>query len=482
MLRSYLRHSARAFAWSVMTVSALCAPQVAAGGTPPPPPMELDASVLLGVYQGDVQGSSSMCPDPQDNEVFAAPMLITLDQSGSARGGFVTGDGDTGSIAMDLLAMNSVSGQASGRSPDGSTFNITFSGSFLESQGKLSLSFSGLDSLGCNLSGNIVVTRVDVTFVDPTNTSPSVVLNGQNAENTGRFASGLANIVRTRRQSSGEGMMRHGNGALIQGEAAGSHGAPIGVWAGYSRTSTEDDFATTAFTDTRHDFLLGVDTSFDGGNTLVGVAFGLQTGDTTTKFNGGSQNLTAITIAPYVGMLLTDWLSFDATVGYSDVQIDQSRTAAGTGATITSDVESMRFFGAINLAATYRMDNLLLTGLGGMTWATQRDDSFRESGGLLVAKSSSDVGRFLFGGEAAYSHGAWEPYVRALVEYDFTKTRVNFAPGVAAPKNDDLDVLAGFGLRYFGDNGVSGSVEYSTLFGRSNLDEDTISANVRWTF
>lgn len=37
-------------------------------------------------------------------------------------------------------------------------------------------------------------------------------------------------------------------------------------------------------------------------------------------------------------------------------------------------------------------------------------------------------------------------------------------------------------FRYFSDKGVSGSVEYNKLIGRRHIEEDTISANLRWRF
>jgi len=476
MLRHTFSRAARGAA-----VAAFCAVLIAPSGAAlaASPPPEGDPTTLLGFYQGDVQGQNFNCPDPGDDELFALPLSLTIDQVGSARGSFVTGDGDAGTINLDLFANGSVNGQAEGSSPDGTTFDLSLSGLFENDQ--LSLSFSGSDSEGCLLSGNILVSRVQSAAADPANSSPSVIQNTEGARTTSQFANALAGIARQRRTGGGTGALAMGNGFMIQGKAAGSGGMALGAWAGLSRTKTENDFASTAFEDRRVDFLVGIDTTLDNG-ALVGVAFGIQTGETETAFNSGEQDVTALTVAPYVGMLLTDWLSFDATIGYSEVQIDQFRIAPGTGAVITSDVDSMRAFAAVNLAATHSVGNLLLTGLGGLSWATQRDDAFRESGGLLVPAQSSSVGRFLLGGEAAYSAGGWEPYARAMVEHDFSSDRVRFAPGVAQPENDDTDVLVSFGLRYFSADNLSAALEYSTLLGRRNLDEDTLSANVRWQF
>jgi len=35
------------------------------------------------------------------------------------------------------------------------------------------------------------------------------------------------------------------------------------------------------------------------------------------------------------------------------------------------------------------------------------------------------------------------------------------------------------GVRYFGDNGITGNLEYSKRFGRDDFDEDTFSITIR---
>ena len=117
-----------------------------------------------------------------------------------------------------------------------------------------------------------------------------------------------------------------------------------------------------------------------------------------------------------------------------------------------------------------------------MLWATQRDDDFLESNGQRTQDARFNVGRFLLGGELAYSVGDWEPYASGLFEYDFTRTTQTFAAGVRAPEHDDTDVLVSVGLRYFGNNNITGSLEYNTLLGRQDLDEDTFNASIRWQF
>jgi outer membrane autotransporter protein len=99
-----------------------------------------------------------------------------------------------------------------------------------------------------------------------------------------------------------------------------------------------------------------------------------------------------------------------------------------------------------------------------------------------VGENDADVGQFRLGAEVSYLAGAFEPYIGGIYSYDFTRTDLRFAAGVPAPKSDNDDFQVNLGLRYFGDNGLSGTLEYSRLLGRANYDEGSFSANLRWNF
>ncbi len=295
-----------------------------------------------------------------------------------------------------------------------------------------------------------------------------------------RFFGKIQSQIKSTFGGKGSSFGADASGFNARGMAAGSgNRPPIGVWMGYSYTDTENDFVTTAFDSKRHDLLVGFDV-MPADNWLLGVALGLERTESDTRFNQGEQKTTAMTVAPYVGVLLSDWLTVDGTVGVSTVSTDQFRTAGATR--VTSDVEATRVFFNVNATATRAFGSVLLTGRTGMLYATQDDDSFRESNGALIPGNRSSLGRLLLGGEVAYSAGAWEPYVGGTFQHDYTRTSAVFAPGVARPKNDDSDVLFSAGIRYFGDNDLAGTLEYSTVLGRRNLDENTFSANVRWKF
>jgi hypothetical protein len=281
-------------------------------------------------------------------------------------------------------------------------------------------------------------------------------------------------------RGTANGLFSANNVYSINGMAAGDgERPPFGAWAGYSFTDSRNDFSSTAFESDRHTILLGLDT-MPSDSILLGVSVSLERSETDTQFNRGEQDLTAISLTPYAGFLLTDWLSVDMAVGVGSVSVKQFRTSGG--ARITSDVKSTRLYGSVNATATWAFDRILATGHTGLLYATQDDEDFRESNGTAIGDARSNLGRFLFGGELAYSAGAWEPYVSGTFEYDFARTDQVFATGVAAPRADDSDLLFAVGLRYFGNNNISASAAYTTVIGRRDLDEDGFNLNVSWQF
>jgi hypothetical protein len=168
--------------------------------------------------------------------------------------------------------------------------------------------------------------------------------------------------------------------------------------------------------------------------------------------------------------------------GFSYIDIDQYRTAPGTNNRVTSSTESSRLFFAGNVNATKQYANWLLTGRVGLLWAGEGQDAFTESDGTPVATEDFEVGQLRAGGDAAYPMGNWEPYGSLMFEYDYVRTDILVAPGQEKAANDHTGAVMGLGLRYFGDDGQSGSIEYSAVLGREDYSEGTLNLMLRGEF
>jgi autotransporter-like protein len=250
---------------------------------------------------------------------------------------------------------------------------------------------------------------------------------------------------------------------------------PYGIWGNYSYTDYENDLSSTAFDGSSHGFLGGIDFGVREG-AVLGVAFGYESSDIDTGFNGGNQDTDSFTIAPYFGAILDDTLSVDFNIGYSRVEYDQFRTFGA--ARVTSSPEADRWFGAFNLNAITFIDNWILGGRVGFLYASSTIDRYTESNGTVVADSRTKVSTANIAGDVSYIVGNFEPFLNLAYQYDFKQKKISVATG-PQPSNDRDDILLAAGVRYFEKSGISGNLEYSKRLLRDDFDENRISLTVR---
>ncbi len=274
------------------------------------------------------------------------------------------------------------------------------------------------------------------------------------------------------------------NRMLHTGMAAGGDFAfPYAVWGNFSHSDSSNDFPNTAFDSTRYNFLFGADFSPREG-LVMGLMLGYENQDVDTFFNLGEMDMDGYTVAPYVALVVGDQSSIDLAFGYSSIDTSQFRLAGGVpaGARVSSNVDSNRYFVSGNFNTFRDVGEWHLTGQLGVMWAKDEQDAFTESNGTVNGRTSFKLGQAKIGGEVARAWGAFEPYASATLEYDFARTARPLGPAVARSTYDPADVLLGFGVRYFADNGLSGSFGYSRVFGRENYDESSLQLLIRAEF
>ncbi len=264
-----------------------------------------------------------------------------------------------------------------------------------------------------------------------------------------------------------------------RGRSAGDNDA-WGIWASFNKGKVKSDFTTSTYDSDTDGLTAGVDYRLSD-VMVVGAALGYSSADVTTTFNGGTQQIDGYTIAPYLGYLITPNFSADLSAGYTRSNIDQSRldsTAASSTDLARSSPDSNRWFLAGNLNGNMSVDNWILTGQVGYLWARDKVDGYTENGtgAQTVASSSFHLGQGRLRAEAAYSFGMFEPYASAMYQRDFSRTRVAFTP------NDKNGFEYGLGVRYFGDDGISATAEWTTIRGRQSLTSDMWNLSVRVPF
>ena len=283
-------------------------------------------------------------------------------------------------------------------------------------------------------------------------------------------------LTPVRIQRTGSGLMMNS----LSGMNAGDSNYLYGAWGSYSYTDFENDFASTAFDGSRHGGLVGLDVSpWEG--VLLGLAVGYEDTDIDTDFNLGNQETDGFTIAPYLGALINDTWSVNASFGYSSLETDQFRTLGTT--TFTSSPDSDRWFAMFNLNGLTTYDNWIIGGQIGILYARNELDAYIETSSLgattLVAEMDTKLAQWNIGADVAYSYGEFEPFARVMYENDFSQTEIGVIGG-PQPSFDDDDVMLGFGMRYFGANNLTGNLEFNTRLGRDDYDEYDISATIRY--
>ncbi len=438
-----------------------------------------------GSYTGTLSEQDVSCTAPSVDSSESVPFTVVIDtQSNNSFYGTATAADEPGNPAT-FLGLIDMAGAVTGSWSDANAsggFTGTLSGN------TLSLNIVGtdvgyptapgscliLDSATVSRSGAInPAVTAGITVTTPATTLASV--RGTTTILNQRFGA-----IRNS-DFAGLGVNPIANGFMVQtGAAAGDGFAyPFGFWGSFSRTESDNDFVSTAFDSSRYNFLVGGDFSPREG-LVMGLALGYETQDVDTFFNAGKQDMDGYTVVPYVAASVGDHSSLDFAFGYSDINTKQFRVTGGT--LISSSVDSERYFVNGNLTHTRAYGLWNVSGQLGALWAKDVQKAFAESNGTVNTARSFKVGQWRIGGEAAYTWGVFEPYARATFQYDFTSTKITFAPGVASPKFDQTDVLAGFGVRYFADNGISGSLEYNTVLGRENYSEDTLQFLIRAEF
>jgi len=446
------------------------------------------AEDITDVWTGTVIGNNFSCTDPADDGLFTAVIALQFsNQNGDNFNVSFSGTDDADGEPFEAIGSGSFSSATtldfSANFTDGGSIAMSIS---LNGVNALTFSFSGGGGTdGCGFTGGGSATRVSGGLVvNPANTASSTLtqvltatqMQGQMAAMSTRTAQAV------RGKSSSGGVKGSKNKINVNGSTGVNAGdgfaIPYGVWGSYSYTDYKNDLSSTAFDGTSYGFFGGIDFGFLE-NTIIGVAFGYDSGDIDTTFNRGNQQTDTYTIAPYFGALLTDSLSLDFAVGYSKVEYDQFRTLAATR--ITSAPNADRWFGAFNLNAIKFYDKWIVGGRVGASYASSKIDSYTESNGSVVADSRTRLSTVSLAGDIAYSYGDYEPFLNLSYQNDFSLRKITVTSG-PQPSNDTDDILMTTGVRYFSKNGVTGNLEYSKRFLRDNFDEDRISLTIRADF
>lgn len=289
-----------------------------------------------------------------------------------------------------------------------------------------------------------------------------------------------------------ENTIAHDDRSFTTGRSAGDVLSGWGFWASYSRADFDADLPINSvvqpiasYEAVQHSVLLGADRLFKN-RWVLGLAAGYENSDIDTLYNGGNNETDGFTVAPYAAYLINDWLSADATAGYTTLNYETRRIDNVSGGLITADFDADRWFAAANINASMQRDRWLLGSRIGLLYTEETQDAYAETGpntARTIGERQLDLVQFIVGVDAAYSFGRIEPYASLYYLNDLSREDGVGAGGLpgnvgATQPDDDDEFQAGIGFRYFGEV-VTASLEYNETFSRAKFDGNSVFLTLR---
>ncbi|MBF0215292.1 MAG: autotransporter outer membrane beta-barrel domain-containing protein [Magnetococcales bacterium] len=243
------------------------------------------------------------------------------------------------------------------------------------------------------------------------------------------------------------------------GSASTMTGSGVGLWINYDYTNADNDQAQS--NSDLHTVALGGDMVVREGLAL-GVAL---TGQWIDEKNLISNSDTSVfTLAPYAALMLTDYLTMDATLGYSWLSEDQKAAAANVS------FDTNRWFGAANLTA-FNDDPLWDVSFNlGYLFTQDRVDAF-----AAVAKNAISFAQVHAGAEVGYRFERYQPYVNAAYQMDLVYEANNAT-------YDPNGAQLGAGVRLSINDRLQGEVQTSTIISRNDYDQYSLMGNLKYSF
>ncbi|MBF0099046.1 MAG: autotransporter outer membrane beta-barrel domain-containing protein [Magnetococcales bacterium] len=246
---------------------------------------------------------------------------------------------------------------------------------------------------------------------------------------------------------------------VMTGLAAGGATAQNGLWANYDFTRVNDSVFST--TTKLHNFVLGGDRKIQK-DLALGASFSFQGTNSDTSHSDAD----AWTIAPYMAYLINNNMSLDLVAGYTWITTDN-------GANVAGEHDSKRYFIAPNLSAyTTNLGKWEIDGHLGFMYVKDKVEGYTNNAAHHIDFSQVKTGI----GVSYSATDSLQPYFNLDYEQDLAY-KANNATGYS-----DTGIVPGLGLRVNLPASLVGDVRVGSNLGRRNIEQESITANVRMNF
>jgi hypothetical protein len=276
----------------------------------------------------------------------------------------------------------------------------------------------------------------------------------------------LRDIGRDQARGKTTGFLEDGASGL----AAGSDATRFSVWADVSGSYLKNTAAgANAYQGWSVTGLSGLDVVI-GSAWVAGLSAGYTRADFGVPAITGTRSNYGPVVGPYVSYVINEKLTVDGSFTYSRQTNDVA--AAGTPTNLRH-FSSDRWAGSVNGNYFADIGQVQVASFLGYTYAFEHQRGFADSTQTQFASANVRYAAFKVGGEFSYPIGNFEPYLPIAYEYQTTQV---------TDGTSHADLLVGIGLRYrIGDVlkiGLLGTTEEV----RRHQSDQTIAANLRYSF
>ncbi len=269
----------------------------------------------------------------------------------------------------------------------------------------------------------------------------------------------------------------------VTGISAGDPQRELSAWATYSGSRLKNDFELLKSRTALHSGILGGDIKVSE-NILAGVTLSFQGSETSNMVTDGSITSTGMNFTPYGAVsFLDNRVVLDLMLGIGSSSTETLRGKASSN--IKGRYGSTNWMAATHATYNYPVNDLLLSAKLGWMSTHNRSDGFKEGDGTYNLSRNADVGEASLGGRAAYSMGAFQPYIGVTYSYDPVLKPADpvSTSTFASTQNlsrQQLDALVG--LNWQASDRAVVSAEVSNMYARSHEGNITGSLTGRYTF
>ena len=271
------------------------------------------------------------------------------------------------------------------------------------------------------------------------------------------------------------------------GQNAGDEDIAYGIWGNLAVTRYEDQHNSNKLVGIQGTALAGADIALSD-SLIVGGALNLETAYIEQDNNETEISSTGIGISPYLSWSIDDTFSVSAlgNMTYLSAHTGE-RNPSDSNQIIETDLDSLRWNITTQADGFWSWGNWgLLSGIG-LSYGQNHQFSTKDSQGTIVDSNVSRIGTASVSILPSYywqysDNLAFEPYLLGEYNYDYSFTKVSTTDSQTDHPNDRDQFRLGAGINLFSGEAVSGNLEASTVIGRQDYLETTLSGNLRVNF